>query len=182
VTTIDASKVATTRVHVGDPVYNSIVEFLYDEADALDEERLDDWVALLAEDLVYQAPVRVTRNRNEGAPFSETMFHFDDDHTSISVRVHRLLRTTSGWAENPPSRVRRIVGNVLVHETANPDEYAATSSLIVTRSRMDGTVPDVISAQRRDIVRRAPDGWRLAQRQILLDHTILGTSNLAVFL
>jgi 3-phenylpropionate/cinnamic acid dioxygenase small subunit len=78
--------------------------------------------------------------------------------------------------------VRRIVGNVLVHETANPDEYAATSSLIVTRSRMDGTVPDVISAQRRDIVRRAPDGWRLAQRQILLDHTILGTSNLAVFL
>jgi hypothetical protein len=47
---------------------------------------------------------------------------------------------------------------------------------------MDGTVPDVISGERHDIVRRTPDGWRLARRRILLDHTILGTSNLAVFL
>jgi 3-phenylpropionate/cinnamic acid dioxygenase small subunit len=180
--TLEKAKVTTERVHVGDPVHNSIVEFLYDEAHALDDERLDEWVAMLAEDLVYQAPVRVTRNRDDGPPFSETMFHFDDDHTSIAVRVHRLLRTSSGWAENPPSRVRRLVGNVIVHATSDSDEYAVTSALIATRSRMDGTVPDVISAERRDVVRRTPDGWRLARRQILLDHTILGTSNLAVFL
>jgi hypothetical protein len=47
---------------------------------------------------------------------------------------------------------------------------------------MEGTVPDVMSAERRDLVRRTPDGWRLARRLVLLDHTILGTSNLAVFI
>ena len=55
-----ATEVPTQRVPIGSPVYNQILEFLYDEACMLDEIRLKDWVATLAEDLVYTAPLRQT--------------------------------------------------------------------------------------------------------------------------
>jgi hypothetical protein len=49
------------RVPLGSEIYNRLLETLYDEAAALDERRFDDWVAMLAADLVYQAPIRITR-------------------------------------------------------------------------------------------------------------------------
>ena len=43
-----APALRSTRVPVGSAVYNSVVEFLYEEACMLDEIRLKDWAATLA--------------------------------------------------------------------------------------------------------------------------------------
>ncbi|MGH7857450.1 MAG: hypothetical protein ACREQY_08975, partial [Candidatus Binatia bacterium] len=51
------------RIRAGDSVYFEIVEFLEDEAMLLDDFELLAWVDLLADDLVYRVPVRVTRLR-----------------------------------------------------------------------------------------------------------------------
>ena len=40
--------VRAQRLHVGSPVYNEIVEFLYDEAELLDKLQLGAWSELLA--------------------------------------------------------------------------------------------------------------------------------------
>ncbi|MDQ1695779.1 MAG: hypothetical protein QOJ03_1132, partial [Frankiaceae bacterium] len=65
----------TERVHVGDPLHFEIVEFLEDEAALLDHARLLDWLAVLAPDLVYRMPVRVTRMRDDPVEeFSSEMF------------------------------------------------------------------------------------------------------------
>ena len=60
-TTIIRGLVSRKRVPLGSAIYNKLLETLYDEAAALDERRFDDWVAMLTEDLVYQAPIRITR-------------------------------------------------------------------------------------------------------------------------
>lgn len=174
---------AGDRVPVGSPVYNSIVEYLYDEASLLDQIRLQEWGARLATDLVYTAPLRETRGvSQQAATFVRTVQHFHDDYRSVMGRIMRLTATKSAWAEDPPSRTRRLVTNVLVHGTAKADEFAVTSYLLVTRSRFNFDEFDLISGERHDVLRRDGASFKLARREILLDQAVLGTPNLAIFL
>lgn len=72
--------------------------------------------------------------------------------------------------------------NVFVEETAKPDEFVVTSYLLLTRSRFKDTHVDVISGERRDVLRLGETGFKLARREVILDQAVLGTPNLAVFL
>ena len=93
------------------------------------------------------------------------------------------LTGKSAWAEDPPSRTRRLITNVLVQQGASENEYAVTSYLMMTRSRFSDEHVDVISCERRDVIRREDSGeLKLARREALLDQSVLGTPNLAVFL
>jgi len=174
--------VTSARVPSGDPLYNEIVDFLYDEAALLNENRLTEWVELLADDLRYRMPIRETLSRRDGPGFDPRAGHFDDDLPSIRLRVRRLLETKSAFAEDPPSRSRRFVTNVVVRRTNPADEYAVTSDLLLTRSRWDATTYDLVSASREDVLRRTDGAWKLARRTILVDQATLGTPNLAIFL
>lgn len=170
-----------TRVPLGSPVYNALLETLYDEAAALDERRFDDWVAMLAEDLVYQAPIRLTRTGpNRDRDVCRTMFHFDEDYGSIGMRTGRLQK--SAWAEDPPSRCRRFVTNVRVGEREAAGEYEVVSYLFLERSRGDNPENERITAERRDVWREADGGYKLARREIIVDQAVLAMSNFAVFL
>jgi 3-phenylpropionate/cinnamic acid dioxygenase small subunit len=170
------------RVSVGSPAYNAIVEFLYDEAALLDNLRLPEWGALLATDLLYTAPLRQTLgSARQAATYVRTMQHFHDDYRSMMGRIMRLTGK-SAWAEDPPSRTRRLVTNVLVRTTATPDEFAVVSYLLVTRSRFNFDEFDLISCERHDVLRRDGAAFKLARREILLDQAVLGTPNLAIFL
>lgn len=170
------------RVPLGSPLYNGIVEYLYEEASLLDQLRLQEWGARLATDLVYTAPLRQTLgSARQAATFVRTMQHFHDDYRSVMGRIMRLTGK-SAWAEDPPSRTRRLVTNVLVHTTAKPDEFAVVSYLLITRSRFNFDEFDLISGERHDVLRRDGASFKLARREILLDQAVLGTPNLAIFL
>lgn len=177
-----SSEVASQRVPVGSPIYNQVLEFLYDEACMLDEIRLKDWSETLAEDLVYAAPLRQTRPMTQqAASVIRTMQHYHDDYRSIMGRIMRLTGK-SAWAEDPPSRTRRLVTNVLVRSGEKPDEYQVQSNLLITRSRFNFDEFDLISGMRQDVLRKSGDSFKLARREILLDQAVLGTPNLAIFL
>lgn len=182
--TIDAPNLAETRqrVSLADPVYLEIVEFLYDEAALLDRDRVAEWAGLLTEDLTYWMPTRVTRERAQGQGFSKEMAHYDDDLISIRHRVRRLVETKVAWGEDPPSRVRRMITNILAYRGDHTDEYEVSSSILLIRNRFDIQKNALVSAERQDILRRTPDGWRLARRHIYVDQASLTTNNLAVFL
>jgi 3-phenylpropionate/cinnamic acid dioxygenase small subunit len=173
--------VSTKRVPLGSEVYNRLLETLYEEAAALDERRFDDWVAYLAKDLSYTAPLRLTRNGpNKDRDVVRTMKHFDENYDSMLMRTGRLSK--SAWAEDPPSRTRRFVTNVRVAESETPDEYEVVSYLYVERSRGDNPENETISAERRDIWRLVDGGYMLARREIIVDQSTLGMSNFAIFL
>lgn len=180
---MSADGVSTARrVRVGEPIHNEVVQFLYEEAWLLDHDRLSDWLGLMTTDVLYRAPVRTTVGRRQGRGFDTTMAHFHEDAVSLAARIARLDTSSSAWAEDPPSRCRRLVTNVLVDTTDNPAEYIVTSSLLLTRSRLYVPHTDLIPAEREDVLRRTDDGLRLASRTILLDEAVLATANLAIFL
>lgn len=169
------------RVRVGSPIYNALLETLYDEAAALDERRFDDWGAMLAEDLIYQAPIRLTRTGvNRDRDVMRTMFHFDDDHASIMARMGRLSK--SAWAEDPPSRCRRFVTNVRVGEREVAGEYEVVSYLLIERNRGDNPENERMTAERRDVWREVEGTYQLSRREIIVDQSVLAMSNFAVFL
>jgi 3-phenylpropionate/cinnamic acid dioxygenase small subunit len=187
VQTASSSEAAPTskieRVAVGSALYNRIVEFMYEEAALLDQIRLQEWAARLAPDLIYTAPLRETRPMDQqNSSYVRTVQHFHDDYRSIMGRIMRLTGTKSAWAEDPPSRTRRLVTNVMVARTAKPDEFAVTSYLLVTRSRFNSPEFDLISAERRDLLRQDGDFFKLARREIIVDQAVIGTPNFAIFL
>src|SRR5688572_11640103 len=93
-----------------------IEQFLYEEAELLDDRRLHDWLALLTDDIRYRMPTRDNRVRREQSKelSGETeMAYFDDDKRTLVQRVKRL-DTGLAWAEDPPSRTRHLVTNVRI--------------------------------------------------------------------
>ncbi|MDT5081479.1 MAG: hypothetical protein QOJ80_6116 [Mycobacterium sp.] len=169
------------RIHNRDAVFADIVEFLTDEAALLDEYKLLEWLELLADDIIYRAPVRQTVMRIQGDGFHPTMGHFDDDADSLAFRVHRFTDSQNAFADDPPSRTRRTVSNVAVWSTSTPDEYFVRANLLVLRSRWDSPNFDLLSCRREDVIRL---GQRptIARRTIYFDQATLGTPNLAIFL
>ncbi|CAH0498349.1 3-phenylpropionate/cinnamic acid dioxygenase subunit beta [Novosphingobium sp. CECT 9465] len=180
-TTIMRGLTAKVRVPLGSEIYNRILETLYDEAALLDERRFDDWVAMLAQDIIYQAPIRLTRTgAHRDRDVMRTMFHFDEDYGSLLMRTGRMQK--SAWAEDPPSRCRRFVTNVRIGETEAAGEYEVVSYLFLERSRGDNPHNEQMTAERRDIWRDVDGIYKLARREIIVDQAVLGMSNFAVFL
>lgn len=182
-----AEKPARTRslgpgVLPSDPRYGEILQFLYDEAEVLDEGRYGDWLELLTEDVLYRMPIRLNRRRRSEAPsHSDDTEIFSDDLASLRVRADRLT-TSFAWAEDPPSRTRHFVTNVRVRTTDRPDELDVRSNILVYRNRLDKPVADLYSGERQDRVRRIGEAWRLASRTIFLDQAVVGASNISFLL
>ena len=141
--------------------YWEVYSFLMHEAELLDERRERDWLELFTDDAEYLMPVRVNRERGEGDGFSEEAFYFEED---------------------PPSRTRHFVTNVRVAPGEEEDEVAVRSNLLLYRSRGSDPHQDLLSAERKDVLRKEDGQWKLKKRVILLDHSVLTTHNLSIFL
>ena len=160
-----------------------IEQFLYRESRILDDRRYEEWYELLADDLHYFMPTRYNRLKREAdkefsAP-DEAAF-FDEDKGSIAMRIRRL-NTGMAWAEDPPSRTRHMVSNVVIRPMAN-DEYEVDCYYMLYRSRLEREV-EIFVGMRHDRLRRAdkPAGFQVARRVIILDQTILLARNLSFF-
>ena len=164
-----------------------IAEFLYAEAELLDERRYDEWLALLAGDIRYWMPMR--RNVKTGEEAREfTREHadiswFDEGKETLTRRV-RQIQTGIHWAEEPQSRIAHLVSNVQLLE-ATPDaaharEVTAKCRFLIYRNRVE-TETDLLVGKREDTLRRDGNGWLIARRKIILDQNVLLTKNLTFF-
>lgn len=155
--------------------------WLVDEAYLLDAQSYDEWLALLAEDIRYLMPVRVTTAAGAGFDTAPGMAHFDENKYSLSRRVARF-QTEHAWTEDPPSRLRHHLSNVRTFATADAEHLLVESAVLLYRSRGDVREAAVLSAGREDLLRRTGTGWELAHRTILVDDAVLRMQNLAIFL
>ncbi|MGA2392352.1 MAG: 3-phenylpropionate/cinnamic acid dioxygenase subunit beta [Candidatus Lustribacter sp.] len=172
--------IASDRAALRDLQYD-VEQFLYREADLIDERRFDDWLKLLADDLEYWMPVRSTRalgdEGNEFAKPGESAL-FDDDKESMHQRV-RKLHTGYSWAEDPPSRTRHVVSNVRIESMTN-DLVEVRCNFMLYRSRLAAD-EDLWVGRREDRLRRSGESFLIARRHIYLDQVSLSSKNLSVF-
>jgi 3-phenylpropionate/cinnamic acid dioxygenase small subunit len=164
-----------------------IEEFLYCEADLLDERRYEDWLALVAEDVRYWMPMR--RNVKVGEPEREftragqDINWFDEGKETLTRRVKQIL-TGMHWAEEPVSRISHMVSNVRLIEVnpsaAAPAEVTVRCRFLIYRNRVE-TETDILVGKREDLLRRVDGQWQIARRKIVLDQNVLLTKNLTFF-
>jgi p-cumate 2,3-dioxygenase beta subunit len=144
------------------PTRTQIEDFLYREAALLDTWKLMEWAELFTEDGEYLIP---STDLPDGDP-ANTLFLVYDDHHRLVERAKRLLKK-SAHAEFPPSRLRRIIGNVMVEA---PQDGAANGTIRVTcsfavfRSRLQRA--DIYPGRRRSRrVSHSPQACRARLRR-----------------
>ena len=161
-----------------------IEEFLYFEAELLDDRRLREWFELFADDIRYWMPIRHNLFerpediRDELSKPGEG-FYFDDDRKSLKIRVERAY-AKNAWAEMPPSRTRHLITNIRIKKD-DGREIKVHSNFLVYRTRMEND-QDMFVGERQDILRRVDGGFKIAKRTIILDQAVLTAKNISVFL
>lgn len=165
-----------------DGVYGEIQNFLIDEAAMLDQDLHMEWLDLLTDDIDYKMPFRHTVYRRDGSGFGDRDFRFNDNKQTLNLRARRNTQSASALDRDPPPRIHRMISNIVVHQGDGPDLYEASSSILLMRSRFDRPVLEMLSAKRQDVVRRTPQGLKLASRVIYTDLANLGNSFLNVFM
>jgi 3-phenylpropionate/cinnamic acid dioxygenase small subunit len=163
-------------------VQHEVQEFLYREAELLDERRYEDWLALFTDDARYFMPLR----RNVPHDEAEREFTregsdvnwFDEGKDTLGRRVQQIL-TGVHWAEEPPSRICHMVSNVQVLRST-PSEIEVKSRFLVYRNRVE-TETDFLVGKREDLLRRENGSFKIARRKIVLDQSVLLAKNLTFF-
>ena len=163
-------------------------DFLYREAELLDQRRYRDWLDLLAEDVRYWMPMRrnvkIGEDQREFTSAGTDINWFDERKETLARRV-KQIETGIHWAEEPRSRLSHLITNVQV-QSAEPSvaaaqDVAVSCRFLIYRNRVE-TETDILVGKREDVLRRNGAGWLLARRKIILDQNVLLTKNLAFFI
>lgn len=139
-----------------------IEDFLFMEADLLDEWKLDAWLQLLAPDAEYFIP---SNDALQGS-HRTTLFTIADNAERIRQRVIRL-NDPNCHAEFPQSRTRRLITNVRILDSS--DELVTISANFVCyRYRRHERIREYVGKYRYTLL-RTEDGLRIRERRVFLD-------------
>ena len=83
------------------------------------------------------------------------------------------------WGEDPPSRTRHIIGNLVVDPQPS-GEMKAKTAFILYRSHHE-TEENIFAGYREDLLRLVDGDWKIARRTIVLDANVIMAKNLSVF-
>ncbi|WP_284981521.1 aromatic-ring-hydroxylating dioxygenase subunit beta [Arthrobacter sp. efr-133-TYG-118] len=166
---------------------HTVEQFLYAEAELLDDYRFDEWIDLFTDDVTYWIPNRETRpirERHLEVAAQDEAAIILDDKFFLKGRVRRITSGIS-WSEEPPSRARRLITNIRVQPAAKPGELDVRSNFYVYRSRLERH-QDWFVGQRFDVLRPADPAsgypFQIANRKIVLEQTTILAPSLTTFL
>jgi 3-phenylpropionate/cinnamic acid dioxygenase small subunit len=183
-----AERPATRRSLAWHELKQEIEDFLYLEADLLDQRRFREWLCLLTEDMTYFMPIR--RNvkfgqhaEKENTRQGEGISWFDEDKWTLGKRVDQIL-TGVHYAEEPLSRTAHLVSNVRLlnvrPSAEDPHEVTVGCRFLVYQNRVEYENHTFIG-RRTDVLRRAGDSWLIAKRELILEQNVLLAKNLSIF-
>ncbi len=107
-----------------------VEEFIYHEAQLLDNRDLDAWLQLLTEDVLYWMPLK--RGQSEAEVHNSLFF---EDLLTLRVRVERLKRPRA-FSQQPPSYCQHVLQRpqILAH---NDEEIITRTPFIYVETQRD---------------------------------------------
>ncbi|AHG63851.1 3-phenylpropionate/cinnamic acid dioxygenase subunit beta [Advenella mimigardefordensis] len=169
-------------------IKREIEEFLYDEANMLDERRFQEWLDTLADDLSYFMPMEYNVKAGEHATREFTtrenqMSWFNEGKWTLMKRAEQIM-TGVHWAEEPLSRVCRLVSNIqltrIVNNADGELEVGVSSRFLIYQNRCEYEQYFFVG-DRVDSMRLTSDGWKLTSREVHIHQNVLLAKNLTVF-
>ena len=138
-----------------------VEDFLFAEAELLDEWRLPEWLELFTDDAIYYVPA--TDLAVDASP-DNNLFYVADDRFRLSERVKRLMKRTA-HAEFPHSKTSRMVGNVRIH--TRTDDEMEVSCVFQTLRTKDGTTDLYFGTSNYRLTTNG-DGLKIREKRCLL--------------
>lgn len=152
-------------------------DFLYREAQLLDDRLFDDWSRLFAKESLYWIPIDETRSRDQSVSIVY------DPPLRREERVHHLMRTRFP-SQSPPSRTVHVISNVTVAPGPQPGEVLLRSNQVVYETRVGdfrqtglGELRTIVTRMEH-LLRPEEGGFRIALKKILLIDRDLSVGNL----
>lgn len=163
---------------------HEVEQYYYAEATMLDDGDFDSWLALLHEDIRYFMPIRtnrIMREKSQEYTDDNESAHFDETYELMQSRI-RKLKSDVGWSENPASRTRHVISNIVINPQLSSDILSVSSSFLVYRNRLERQV-DIFAGNRDDeLVRSSDDGTlKIRNRTIFIDQSTILANNLSFF-
>ena len=136
-----------------------VEQFIYTEAQLMDEHRYDEWLALWADDVLYWVP----SGRDELDPKREISLIYDD-RVRLQVRITRL-KSGFAHAQEPKSRMRRVVSNIVINEEES-GEISAQSNFLLAELRRGKQ--DIFAGRSIHRLRPYTGSFKLVSKKVLL--------------
>jgi p-cumate 2,3-dioxygenase beta subunit len=145
-----------------DATREQVEDFMFLEAELLDEWKLREWLGLFTSDGRYCVPA--TDVAPDASP-DTSLFYVADDRFRLEQRVERLLKRTA-HAEFPKSKTRHFVSNVRIRGRSG-DELDVGAAVLTYRTKMALTETYIGSYRYRIAV--TSEGLRIREKRCILD-------------
>lgn len=139
-------------------------DFLFHEAELLDDWKLPEWAALFREDAIYEITSPAAENPAETDP-ATSLFLVADRIDRIRGRAARLMKKTA-HAEYPRSKTRHLVSNVRV-ASGDAGETRVRANFHVFRTKEETTTSYM--GEYRYRIAGTPGTLQIVQKRIILD-------------
>ncbi len=139
---------------------HAIEQFLYREARLADESLYDEWMNLWTDDAIYWIPA----NLDDYDPHHHISIIYDD-HERLQSRIDRLI-SGEAWAQEPKSRVRRLISNIENRGATENGDIEVCSNFILGELRRGRQT--TYFAQQIHRLRPIADGLRIAFKKVIL--------------
>jgi 3-phenylpropionate/cinnamic acid dioxygenase small subunit len=136
-----------------------VEQFLYHEAQLMDEHRYDEWLALWSDPALYWVP----SNRDEVDPRCEISLIYDD-RVRLQLRIARL-KSGFAHAQEPKSRMRRLISNLEIEESADA-EIVAHSNFMLAELRRGKQ--DLFAGRATHRLRPHNGSFKIVSKKVLL--------------
>jgi len=136
----------------------SVEAFLYREARLMDEHRYKEWLALWCDDGVYWVPC----NADDIDPARHVSIIYDD-RERLQQRVERLA-SGGVLAQEPPPRLRRVIGNIEIADGGS--DLTVASNFILALAR--GETQQLWAGRSVHVLRRAEASLAIRRKTVLL--------------
>jgi benzoate/toluate 1,2-dioxygenase subunit beta len=150
----------TTARPLDTDLLREVEQFLFREARLADEGDYDGWESLWTDDGVYWIPA----NGDDIDPATQMSVIFDN-RSRIALRV-RQLKHDKRHAQNPRSRLRRLLANIELLDHNDGDDVGVGANFIVYESRERGTT--IWGGRNEYRLRRVDGQWRMARKKVML--------------
>ena len=107
-----------------------LMPFYIHEAWLLDERKFKEWLDLFTDDVLYFMPRRknvLRREAHREVTALGDLSLIEDDRRYLEMRVARL-DTGMAWGEDPPSRTRHLIGNLVAEPLAKGEVMVMTDA------------------------------------------------------
>ena len=136
-----------------------IEAFLYREARLIDEHRYDQWLSLWTDEALYWVPC----NEDDTDPERQVSIIYDD-RGRLGERVARL-KSGAAWAQEPKSRMRRVIANLEIEEGDN-GEVSVASNFILAELRRH--MQNLWAGRTIHKLRLENDDFKIAYKKVML--------------